>query len=213
MPPAEVDVWDEELTLPTAPSGVHVSRERASVRITAPLPGSRVLAWALLLVAALAVAAFLAALRAQPGTTAMAAAWWAVVICSALAAIVTTPLAALAWRARRLVVITPGVLLVREGAGPFHADASCLRGSVRAVETVADGHGHVAVRVESELSPTALRMLGMELEDPDSDMLMALPVCRGEQPEVARFYGEVIAHWAHAPLVAGTAESSDRQIV
>jgi hypothetical protein len=193
--------WDEELALPPAPAGLVVRREETQVRLVSALPGRGVAAIALGVVAMLSIAALITALRAHPATMPALVAWWVVVPLSSLIAAIASPLAIGALLLRRLVVLTPGVLLVREGRGRIGAGASCLRTAVRAVETSGDGRASAALRVHAELSPTAARLLGVAGSDPTADAPGAvLQVCRGERPEVARFLGQVIADWADVPL-------------
>jgi hypothetical protein len=197
----------------TAPAGMTVRREETSLSLASPLPGRRAAALLLGLLTLLAVGALVAAVRAHPATAAASAAWWVVVSCSALSVAITAPLAVLATRMRRLVVLTPGVLVVREGWGLAKSTASCLRETIRLVEFESLPEGRASLRVVAELSPTALRLLG--IRDPaadggDEDAVSAasISVCRGERREVAIFLGRLIAEWADVRFVEETAPPS-----
>jgi hypothetical protein len=190
-----------------------VRREETSLSLASPLPGRRAAAMVLALLTVLAVGALAAAVRAHPATSATTAAWWVVVSCSALSAAITAPLAVFAMRMRRLVVLTPGVLVVREGWGPAQSTASCLRETIRLVEFEALPEGRASLRVVAELSPTALRLLGItdpaaESGDEEAVSAASITVCRAERREVALFLGRLIAEWADVRFVEEEASSS-----
>jgi hypothetical protein len=197
---------DAPTTPLTAPAGMTVRREETSLSLASPLPGRRAAALVLALLSVLAIGALVASLRAHPASSAATAAWWVVVTCSALSAAITAPLAFFATRMRRLVVLTPGVLVVREGWGPAKSTASCLRETIRLVEFEPLAEGRASLRVVAELSPTALRLLGIadpaaDGGDEDAVSAASITVCRGERREVALFLGRLIAEWADVRLV------------
>ncbi len=197
--------YGESVEVPTPPVGLRVVREETCVRIVSGLPRHRLLAVGLLMLTVLAVATVIAAWSVRPDHVVALIAWWTIVPVSVAVALVCPPLAALALAMRRVVVLTPGVLVVREGLGRLRNEGSCLRSSVRTVDAdLAPDGSSISVRVEAELSPTALRLLGADpesvrLED-DETVVALLPVCSGERREVGEFLGRVIADWAEVPF-------------
>ena len=193
--------FGESVEVPTPPAGLRVIREETCLRIVSGLPRHRLVAVIMLGLTTLAVASVVAAWSERPDHGIALVAWWVIVPVSATVALVCPTLAALALAMRRVVVLTPGVLVVREGIGRMRTEGSCLRTAVRTVDAQVEPDGSsLAVNVEAELSPTALRLFGADPEavrvEDDETIVALLPVCRGERREVGEFLGRVIADWA-----------------
>ncbi len=184
--------------LPDAPRGIGVLREPGGVHLSMPQPGRSWVSLRLALVAVFALAALVTALRIHSGGTMARQTLYGFEFFAALVVAAAAPLSVAAAVRRREVVLTEGVLLLREGRSDM---GDCLRESMRAVRLVPEQRDRVRIELEAEVSPRKARvMLGPSGElDENEDVVVLLTLPHSPRPE-AEFIATAIASWADIEL-------------
>ncbi len=198
--------WEHGLDLARAPRGVRVSEEGGCVRFRMPLPDRLMHLGSLLLIAAVCLCAIAWGVRSHHGSLLVVALRWTTMATACAGLAIAVPIAIRVLMVRRELVLTQGVLILREAV-----EATCLRESVRTVRVLDQGRDGAALEIEAEFSALAARMATGE--DPvvgDDELVLAVLALRGERHERAAYLARVVAAWAQVEVGSHAAGAQER---